>query len=118
MDKRNLTKAQKGIEHEIEWYETSRNVSKLMRRLGRLGFEFSGHGTGFGGEDFSFIKKLSKNVEVYINISDRKRSIKCSANINDYDVNQDDPYDPLSEIKETSSEKFFPLLKKVMKKYV
>jgi hypothetical protein len=117
MDKRKLTKAQKEIEHEIEWYECSKDVTKIMRRLGKWGFEFSGHGAGFGGEDFSLIKYLSKGLEVYVNISDRGKFPKCYANIDDYNKNQDDPYEPDYEIKESKAEIFFPLLKKAIKKY-
>lgn len=112
MDKKKLTKAQKYIEHEIEWYKTSKDITKIMRKLGKLGFMASGHGSGFSGEDFSFIKKLPKNIVVYVNISDRGRFPKCSAYVEDQEANQDDP---ISQVKETKSEKFFPALKKLIK---
>lgn len=120
MDKRKLTKSQLEIEHEIDWYETSKDISKIMRRLGKLGFKFSGHGTGFGGEDFNFIKRLGRQnpkrkLTVYVNISDRGRFPKCSGNI--YDDTREDWDNYLVNIKEINHSKFFPVLKKALKQF-
>jgi hypothetical protein len=75
-----MNKRQKEIESEIECYKPKAVICKIMRDLGKLGFSFSGHGGGFGGEDFNFIKRST-----YVNINHRhsgKIIINISKNIN------------------------------------
>lgn len=47
----------KEIKEEIEWYQPPKRISDAMLKLGKDGFEFSGHGCGMVGEDFNLIKK-------------------------------------------------------------
>jgi hypothetical protein len=68
-----MTKKIKDIEREIEWYKIRKPVAKGMIELGKMGFEVSGHGCGFGGEDFGlFSKKFS------VNLCDTRRSCVVS----------------------------------------
>lgn len=44
------------IESEISGYDMKKSVANAMRKLGELGFRFSGHGSGYGVEHFGLIK--------------------------------------------------------------
>ena len=66
-----MTKAQKEIEHEIEFYNPRPKIAKGMRELGEMGFEFSGHGTGIGGEDFGLVKD-----PFYVNLCNTGTKVK------------------------------------------
>jgi|LakMenEpi03Aug12_release.lakeMendotaPanAssembly.Ray.scaffolds.fasta_scaffold04876_49 hypothetical protein len=59
------------IKREIEWYGVRKTIAEAMVECGKLGFEFSGHGAGFGGEDFNLVDN-KKNL--YINFCDKGRS--------------------------------------------
>lgn len=71
-----MTRAQREIEDEIQWYEPKARTRRLMRSLGKLGFQFSGHGAGLGGEDFGLIYTLSKTSYLHAEISETPRGIK------------------------------------------
>ena len=43
------------VQEEIDWYKPKKAIVDGMLMLERWGFEFSGHGCGFGGEDFGMI---------------------------------------------------------------
>jgi hypothetical protein len=75
MSKTKLSRKLKEIEEEIEGYKVRKPIADAMRRCGELGFEFSGHGCGFGGEDFNLINK-KKNM--YVNFCDRGRTCEVS----------------------------------------
>jgi len=74
------TQAQKDIEQEIEWYEPRWPIAKAMRELGEIGFEFSGHGVGFGGEDFN----LSRESDYYVNFCDKGKGNGIVATVYPY----------------------------------
>ncbi len=74
-----MTKRQriKEIKHEIEWYGIRKPIANAMLELGEIGFEFSGHGCGMGGEDFGLVKYPKKNQPdcyFYVNFCDKGRS--------------------------------------------
>jgi len=71
----------KEIKHEIEWYEPKKRIADAMLELGNIGFKFSGHGAGFGEEDFS----LCTN-KTYVNFCDRGRKVVVSIYKNDEDM--------------------------------
>lgn len=48
-----IAKAIKEMEREIAWYGPPKEVASLMMKLAKLGFYPSGHGCGFGDEDWS-----------------------------------------------------------------
>ena len=59
------------IEREIEWYKICKPIAEAMRILGHHGFDFSGHGCGFGGEDFNLI---NEKIDRYVNFCDRGKT--------------------------------------------
>lgn len=67
------------IKLEIKWYGIRNNIAKAMLELGKLGFQFSGHGSGFGGEDFNLFNKT-----LYVNFCDRrKKGVVTTVTTND-----------------------------------
>lgn len=76
------------IEHEINHYEPKKRIADAMRELGELGFEFSGHGWGFGGEDFGLIKHREKNQDNYIYVNFCDFGSKIKATLDDYKINK------------------------------
>lgn len=70
-----MTKARRiaDIKEEIKWYGVKRKIANVMLRLGNMGFEFSGHGAGMGGEDFGLTMDLSKSKYMHVSISDMGR---------------------------------------------
>lgn len=58
------------IKNEITWYEPKKRIADAMLKLGKLGFEFSGHGCGFGCEDFSL-----SNDKYHVNLCDEGRKV-------------------------------------------
>jgi len=67
------------IKSEIRHYEPPKDIAKTMMTLGRLGFEFSGHGCGINGEDFTLVYLLSKKDPddyLYVTLSIPRRD--CS----------------------------------------
>ena len=65
----------KTIRDEIKWYEPKKRIADAMLALGELGFEFSGHGVGLGGEDLGlWYDKLS----LYFNFCDRGNKVVAS----------------------------------------
>lgn len=66
--KRQIKKRVAEIESEINGYDCSPSIASAMRTLGELGFSFSGHGVGGGGEDFNLVKD-----HFYFNLCDRGR---------------------------------------------
>lgn len=79
----------KSIKDEINWYGIRKTVADAMLELGEIGFESSGHGCGFGGEDFSLYKE-TKNYQLYVNFCDKGRS--CVASIEVYNKKDDTDY--------------------------
>ena len=45
----------KSIEFEIGCYDPKPSISAAMLKAGEVGFEFSGHGSGMGSEDFGLV---------------------------------------------------------------
>lgn len=66
-----------GILGAIEWYKIRKPIANAMLELGKLGFIFCGHGCGFGGEDFSLIRK-----DIYVNFCDGNKSCRVTINTN------------------------------------
>jgi len=73
----------KEIEQEIEWYEVKKSIADAMLKLGEVGFEFSGHGCGLGGEDFNLVTK-----DLYVNFCDMGKKVKVSITNNDEDMDE------------------------------
>lgn len=67
----------KEIKREIEWYNIRKPIADAMIKLGNLGFEFSGHGCGCGGEDFGLI---NEKKDRYVNFCDRGNSCEVTVN--------------------------------------
>jgi hypothetical protein len=67
-----MTKAQriKEMKSEIEWYDVNKRIANAMLELAEIGFEFSGHGCGGGGEDFS----IFKDGKLHVNFCDKGRN--------------------------------------------
>jgi hypothetical protein len=82
------TKKLVDIEREIEWYKIRKPIADAMRILGHNGFEFSGHGCGFGGEDFGLI---NKKTDRYVNFCDKGKSCEVMVNT----CNIDNPIETL-----------------------
>ena len=78
-----MTKKQriKEIKDEIEWYNPKKRIVDAMLELGEIGFEFSGHGCGFGGEDFNLFNK-----KLYVNLCDRGNKVVASVYDNSDDM--------------------------------
>lgn len=59
------------IEKEIAWYRVHDSLADIIRKLGNMGFEFSGHGVDLGSEveDFSLVKDYSKNASIHVSLS-------------------------------------------------
>ena len=70
-----MNKRLKGIRDEIKWYEPKKRIADAMLALGELGFAFSGHGVGYGQEDFGLVCG-----EWYFNFSDNGKKIVASVN--------------------------------------
>ena len=69
------------MEVEIFHYNIRKPIKDAMWELGHMGFKFSGHGCGCGGEDFNVVNE-SKNL--YVNFCDRGRSCEvCITTCND-----------------------------------
>jgi hypothetical protein len=64
------------IEQEIKQYNVRKPIAEAIRRLSKIGFKFSGHGSGFGQEDFNVI---NYELDLYVNFCDTGR--KCIVNI-------------------------------------
>ena len=71
----------KEIKSEIEGYQPKKRIADAMLELGEIGFEFSGHGCGFGGEDFSLFTK-----DLYVNLCDQGQKIVVSISNNDEEM--------------------------------
>lgn len=68
----------KTIKQTIEWYNIRKPIANAMLELGKMGFIFCGHGCGgFGGEDFSLIRK-----DIYVNFCDGNKSCRVTINTN------------------------------------
>lgn len=52
----NKKKNIKDIEFEISCYDPKPSIAKAMLYAGELGFEFSGHGSALGSDDFGLVK--------------------------------------------------------------
>lgn len=78
------TKELVAIEKEIEWYNIRKPIAEAMRTLGHHGFDFSGHGCGFGGEDFNLI---NEKTDRYVNFCDRGKS--CVVTISTTSLDKD-----------------------------
>lgn len=66
------------VSHEIELYNISKPIAGAMLELAELGFNFAGHGRGFGSytcEDFSL-----RNNKFYVNfhVEDKKCIVSVS----------------------------------------
>lgn len=85
----------KSIEHDITWYQIRKPIADAMRKCGELGFSISGHGCGFGGEDFSLI---NKRKDMYINFCDKSNS--CEVTINTCNSTNEEGY-PIELFKGT-----------------
>jgi len=85
--KKTKSQRMKNIEQEIIWYRIRKPIAEAMRKCGQLGFEVSGHGCGFGGEDFSL---LNKRKDLYVNFCDRGNS--CKVTVSTCDTTNDDGY--------------------------
>ncbi len=83
------------IEKEIEWYHVRKSIADAMRKFVDLGFEFSGHGCGFGGEDFSL---SNKKKDAYVNFCDKGKT--CVVTISTYNSLNEDGY-PIELFKGT-----------------
>lgn len=81
-----MTSKLKELKEEIEHYCPPANIAKAMLKFGKLGLEFSGHGSGFGGEDFNLYKKYNSG-QLYINLSTRKIKNNCSVSFMDNEWN-------------------------------
>lgn len=71
------TKQLVDIEREIQWYNVRKPIADAMIILGHKGFEFSGHGCGFGGEDFGLI---NEKTDRYVNFCDKGKSCEVMVN--------------------------------------
>lgn len=60
-----LSKNQREIEQEIEWYKPKRSIANFLRKLSADGFSFAGHGVGFGAEHFGLSRR-----DWYVGIED------------------------------------------------
>lgn len=76
-NKKTASKRMKEIKQEIEWYNIRKPIADAMIKLGELGFEFSGHGCGCGGEDFGLI---NEKQDRYVNFCDRGNSCEVMVN--------------------------------------
>lgn len=99
------------IREEISWYKPPRRVRDALLALGEMGFEFSGHGAGGGGEDFSMTYDFPNGEESLwagvTNLDNGKVEYSAAHN--------DESYVPLDELKPTKSRRTqFAWLKKRM----
>ena len=81
-----MTKKQrlKEIKDEIELYGIRKPIAEAMLRFGEVGFEFSGHGFGMGGEDFGLVMSPQKETySYYVNFCDKGRSCVVEINLDD-----------------------------------
>ena len=70
----------KEIKEEIGYYKPKKQIVNAMLQLGELGFEFSGHGCGSGGEDFNLIH-CDNNL--YVNFCDLGRIVVATVYVED-----------------------------------
>lgn len=75
------TARMKEIKEEIKWYGVKKRIADAMLELGEIGFEFSGHGCGGGGEDFSLFSK-----KLHVNFCDQGRKVDVWVSNNDDDM--------------------------------
>lgn len=68
----------KEIEEEIRWYQVNKSVAECMRKLGKMGFEPTGHGYCLidHGEDFEFDKK-----HIWVNICSMSKKTIVSISV-------------------------------------
>lgn len=88
-----MTKRQrlKEIKDEIGFYGIRKTIAEAMLKFGEVGFEFSGHGFGMGGEDFGLIlhpKKNLPNSSYYVNFCSKGRSCQVQITRDDEDCNE------------------------------
>ena len=74
MDKK-TKKNLKEVEEEISCYQPKKRIADAMRKLVHMGFSFSGHGCGFGGEDFGMSFHTTKITYYYVSICDEGRKV-------------------------------------------
>jgi hypothetical protein len=84
-----MTKTQriKEIKQEIKWYAPKKRIADTMLELGELGFKFSGHGCGFGREDFGLIHPNYHHL--YVSLSDIGSHIEVMVDYIDEDDNDE-----------------------------
>lgn len=94
-----MTKAKRmaEIRQEISWYKPQRRVRETLLKLGDWGFMFSGHGVGFGGEDFSMIyTSVGTGEYLYVGVTDHGNGkIRYSASHDDKNYNRIDHLKPV-----------------------
>ena len=81
LTKKRIKKNLKEIEREIKWYNPPKKIVKAMQDLGKIGFEFSGHGVGMSGEDFGLTYDLSDERYIYANLAIPAKH--CSVSVDD-----------------------------------
>jgi hypothetical protein len=59
-------------EATIAWYKPPMKIRHAMRKLAKAGFSDSGHGAGFGVEDWSMIYHFSDDKYIYVLLSYNK----------------------------------------------
>lgn len=108
MNKKQIKQILNQIKEEIRWYEIRKPIADAMIELGKIGFEFSGHGVGlaFQGEDFS-ISKEKKNCLINVDFCDMGKKCVATLTVTSYD------YDDLYEYSGTIGQ----VLKKIKNKY-
>ena len=79
LSKKQIRKNIKELKDEIQQYGIKKSIADAMITLTeKYGFEFSGHGCGFGGEDFSVTTE-----ELHVNFCDCGRKVEVTIYKND-----------------------------------
>lgn len=71
------------MEYEINHYKPPKAIANAMRKLAEHGYGFSGHGTGFGEEDFGVTKQFGKDHYIYVALSTDGKKSRASYSLND-----------------------------------
>lgn len=68
----------------IAWYKPPMKIRNAMRKLAKAGFSDSGHGAGFGVEDWSMSYNFNSDEYIYVSLSYNKKKKKQTVSISLY----------------------------------
>lgn len=71
-------------EATIAWYKPPMKIRHAMRKLAKAGFSDSGHGAGFGVEDWSMIYHFNNDEYIYVSLSYNTKKKKQRVSISLY----------------------------------